>query len=61
MRCANQRKTKCTGRGVLYDGEKWLYVTTMHIKNCTFNQDAAKQRSALAKEVENNPENPKTV
>lgn len=61
MKCFYQTKTKCTGRGILYDGEKWLYVSTEHFMNGTFNQDAAKQRPALAKKVGNNPKNLKTV
>lgn len=58
MKCALQRKTKCTGRGKLYDGEKEVAVLEGHIESCSFNEDAAKQRSALAKEAKDNPENP---
>lgn len=61
MRCAKQRKSHCTGRGILTDGATKVLVLKKHIPTCFFNEDSAKQRSALAKKVINNPENPLTV
>lgn len=61
MKCANQRKMGCTGRGILPDEEDKVIVYIGHLSTCYFNVDEAKQRSALITEAIDNPENPLTI
>lgn len=58
MRCANEYSNGCKARGHLFDGENRIHIEKHHKQTCTFNIDAAEQRSALRDKVTTSREGP---
>lgn len=58
LKCANYESTRCPGEAALYDGEDTAKITIAHLQTCTFNVDAAKQRSDMIEKSVGFPKNP---